>query len=147
MGEHTHLPAMVGFVRKHVAEHFRAHRPRPRPAVSVKLADAPPTPAVRFRQHFLAARGAQGQSRPGLLRRAARAMELGWSLQVRSSKPDPLAADIVQVREDRRNAADLAGRLTSPGGRVKMFNKILVHALIGGKDPDGGSAELSVNLV
>jgi hypothetical protein len=23
MGEHTDLPAMVGFVRKHVAEHFR----------------------------------------------------------------------------------------------------------------------------
>src|SRR5207253_10459257 len=34
MREHTHLPAMVGFVRKHVAQHFRASRPRPGPAVS-----------------------------------------------------------------------------------------------------------------
>jgi hypothetical protein len=28
-----------------------------------------------------------------------------------------------------------------------MFDKNLVHAIIGGKDPDCGSAELSVNLV
>jgi hypothetical protein len=27
-----------------------------------------------------------------------------------------------------------------------MFDKSLVHAIIGGKDPDCGSAELSVNL-
>ena len=50
------------------------------------------------------------------------------------------------MSEDRRNAADLAGRFGSPGGRVKMFDKHLVHALIGRKDPDCGSAELSVNL-
>src|SRR5437773_10201089 len=31
--------------------------------------------------------------------------------------------------------------------RVKMFDKNLVHAIIGGKDLDCGSAELSVNLV
>jgi hypothetical protein len=53
----------------------------------------------------------------------------------------------VHVREDRRNAADLAGRFGSPGGRVEMFDKKLVHAIVGGKDPDCGSAELSVNLV
>jgi len=28
-----------------------------------------------------------------------------------------------------------------------MFDKNLVHARIGGKDPDRGSAELSLNLV
>jgi len=65
---------------------------------------------------------------------------------MRSCKPDPLAADIVQVCEDRRNATDLARRFGSPGGRVKMFDKSLVHAIIGGKDLDCGSAELSVNL-
>ena len=66
---------------------------------------------------------------------------------MRSGKPDPLAADIVHVREDRRNGADLvfAGRFGSPGGRVKMFDKNLVHALIGGKDLDCGSAELRVD--
>ncbi|MCU1258138.1 MAG: hypothetical protein JWO80_1023, partial [Bryobacterales bacterium] len=40
-----------------------------------------------------------------------------------------------------------AGRFGSPGGRVKMFDKNLVHAIVGGKDLDCGSAELSVNLV
>jgi hypothetical protein len=83
----------------------------------------------------------------GLLRRAARAVELWWNLQMRSCKPDPLGADIVHVRKDRRNGADLAGRFGSPGDRVKIFYKNLVHALIGGKDPDCGSAELGVNLV
>src|SRR6266567_4692956 len=151
MREHTHLPAMVGFVRKHVAQHFDANRPRPSPAVSAKLLDAAPTTAERFSEHLRAASGALGQSRAGLLRRAVRAVELSWNLQVRSGKPDPLGADIVHVREDRRNGADLAGRFGSPGGRVKMFDKNLVHAIIGGKDLDCGSAELraklSVNLV
>jgi hypothetical protein len=53
----------------------------------------------------------------------------------------------MHVREDRRNGAGLAGRLGSPGGRIKMFDKNLVDAIIGSKDLDCGSAELSVNLV
>src|SRR5205807_1195493 len=140
----------VGFVRKHVAQHFQANRPRPSPAVSAKLLDAAPTTAERFSEHLRAASGALGQSRTGLLRRAVRAVELWWNLQVRSGKPDPLGADIVHVREDRRNGADLAGGFGSPGGRVKMFDKNLVHAIVdqknlGGKDLDCGSAELSLN--
>ena len=62
---------------------------------------------------------------------------------MRSCKPDPLAADIVHVGEDRRNGADLAGWFGSPGGRGEMFDKKLVDAIIGGKDLDCGSAELS----
>src|SRR5229473_1705558 len=104
--KHTHLPAMVGFVRKHVAQHFQANRPRPSPAISQELLDAAATTAERFSEHLRAASGALGQSRAGL-----------------------------------------AGRFGSPGGRVKMFDKNLVHAIIGGKDLDCGSAELSVNLV
>jgi len=57
----------------------------------------------------------------------------------------------LHVREDRRNGAGLAGRSGTPGGRVKMFDNNLVHAIVGEKDPGGkvldcGSAELSVNL-
>ena len=76
MREHTHLPAMVGFVRKHVAQHFRANRPGLSPAVSAKLLDAAATTAERFSEHLRAASGALGQSRTGLLRRAVRAVEL-----------------------------------------------------------------------
>jgi hypothetical protein len=147
MREHTHLPTMVGFVSNHVAQHFRTNWPRRSPAVSAELLDAAPTTAERFSEHLRAASGALGQSRAGLLRCAVGAVELSWNLQVRSCKPDPLGADIVHVREDRRNGAGLAGRFGSPGGRVKTFDKNLVHAIIGGKDLDCGSAELSVNLV
>jgi hypothetical protein len=66
---------------------------------------------------------------------------------MRRCKPDPLGADIVHVRENGSDGTGLAGRFGSPGGRVKMFDKNLVHALIGGKDPDCCLAELSVNLV
>jgi len=147
MREHTHLPAMVRFVRKHVAQHFHANRPRLPPAVSAKLLDAASTTAERFSEHLPAASGALGQSRTGLLPRAVRTGKLSWNLQVRSGKPDPFAADIVHVREDRRDGADLAGRSGSPGARVKMFDNDLVHPLIGSKDLNRGSAPLCVNLL
>ena len=162
MREHTYLAAMVGFVSKHVTEHFRANRPRLRPSVSEKLLDAVIFIAIAiaiataegFREHFRATSGALSQSRAGLLWRAVRAVELPWNLQMRCRKPDPLAADIVHVREDRGDGASLnvAGgavrfgcrRFSCPDRRVKMFDKHLVHALVGGKDLDRGSAELSV---
>ena len=145
MRHHTHLPAMVGFVRNHVAQHFRASRPGTSPAVSEKLLNA--AAAERFREHLLAASGALGQSRAGLPRRAVRAVKLSRNLQVRSCKPDPLAADVVHVREDRRNGAGLAGRLGFPRGRIKTFDQHLVDAIIDGKDLHCGSAESSLNFV
>ena len=147
MREHAHLPAMVGFVSKHVAQHFHANRPRRSQGVSAKLLDAASTTAERLSEHLHAARGALGQSRTGLPRRAVRTVEPRGNLQVRSCKPDPLGADIVHMREDRRYGTGLAGRFGFPGGRVKMFDKKLVHPIVGGKDLDGSSVELSVNLV
>jgi len=131
--EHTHLPAMMSFMSKHVAQHFRTNRPGLSPAVSAKHLDVAPI-AKRIREHLRAANGALGQSRAGLLRRAARPVELRWNLQVRSCKPDPLGADIVHVREDRRNAADVAGRFCPPRGSVKMFDEKLIHAIVRGKN-------------
>src|SRR5260221_14670916 len=105
MREHTHLAPMVGFVTKHVGQHFRTSRPGPRPAaISEKLLDAAAT-AERFSKHLLAARGALGQSGAGLSRRTVRAVELRWNLQVRSVQSDPLGTDIVHAREDRSNGA------------------------------------------
>src|SRR6266480_3569814 len=80
IGEHTHLPAMVGFVRKHLAQHFQANRPRPSPAISTKLLYAAPTTAERFSEHLRAGSGALRQSHTGLLRRAVRAVEVSWNL-------------------------------------------------------------------
>lgn len=146
MRQHTHLPAMVRFVRNHVAQHFRANWPRPSPAVSEKLFDTAFTTAKRFAEHLRAASGAFGQSRAGLPRCAVCAVELPRNLQVRSCKSDPLAPNVVQVRENRRNAADLPRRFGSPGSRVKVFDKHLVDAIIGRKDPRCGSAHLRLNL-
>jgi len=138
---------MVSFVRKHIAQHFRANGPGPSPAVSQKLLYAAPTTAKRFGEHLSAASGALGQSRTSLPLRAMRTVELSWNLQVRSRKPDPLGPNIVHVREDRRNGARLAWRFGSPGSSVKMFDKNLVDAIVGGKDLDCGSSQLRVNLL
>jgi hypothetical protein len=51
------------------------------------------------------------------------------------------------VGEDRRDGADVAWRIGFPCTRVEMLDKDLVHAFIGGKDLDCGSAELRVNFV
>ena len=48
--------------------------------------------------------------------------------------------------EDGRYGADISRRFGSPSPKVKMFEKFLVDAVVGGKDIRCGSAELSVNL-
>jgi hypothetical protein len=147
MREHQHLSAMVSFVSQHVTQHLHANWPSWSPTVSAKFLDAACTIAKRFRQHLHAESATLGHAYAGLLWSAVRAIELCRNLQVRCCKPDPLGADVVHVREDRRNRPDLAGGFGSPGGGVKVFDKNLVHAIIGGKDLDRVSAELSVNLV
>ncbi len=51
MRKHGNLPAMVGFVSEHVAEHLDANRPRLGPAVPKKGVYAAPA-TERFSQHF-----------------------------------------------------------------------------------------------
>ena len=60
MREHTHLPAMVSFVTKHVTQHLRAGGPSPSPAVSTELLHAVARTSERFGQHLRAASGALG---------------------------------------------------------------------------------------
>jgi hypothetical protein len=60
MGEQTHLSAMVCFVGKHVAQHFRTHRPGGSPIVAVKVLDAASILAESFGEHFRATGGAFG---------------------------------------------------------------------------------------
>lgn len=134
-------------MRKHVTEHFHTDRPGASPAVPAKLLDSAATLAERFSEHLRAASGALLQRGAGLPRRAASALELSWKLEVRGGKPDPLGADVVHVREDGRNSADLAGRFGFPGGRVKILDENLVHAIVGGKNPDRGSPELGVDFL
>ncbi len=145
MRQHADLSAMVGLMTEHVAQHFRANRPGLRPSVSQKLHDEVPT-AQRFGEHLLAASGTLGQSCTGLLRSATRTVHLSRNVEVRRREPDPLAANIVHVREDRRDGAGVAGRFRSPNRRVKMFDKNLVDSIVGDKDLDGGWAKLRIDL-
>jgi hypothetical protein len=147
MRQHNHLPAMVGFVSKHVAQHLHTNRPRRSPAVSAKLVDAALPATKRFREHLPATSSALGQPRTSLLRRTVRAVQLCWHLQMRSRKPHPLGPNIVHMRKDRHNTPSLARRFRSPRDRVKTFNQMLVHAVTGRKHQNRGSVELTVNLL
>ena len=147
MREHADLATVVGFVGKHVAQHFHANRPRLRPAVSVKLFDPARIIAECFSEHFGAASGAFGQCGAGLLRRAVGAVELAQNFQVRGGQPGPFGADVVHVGKNSGNRASLAVRFGFPSARVKMFDKHLIHAVIGGKDLDRGPAELRGNVL
>jgi len=59
MREHADLAAMVGFVREHVAEHFRSGRPGRSPTVPMKRLNAAGT-AEGFGEHLGTASGAVG---------------------------------------------------------------------------------------
>ena len=145
MRQHENLPAMVGLMSKHVAQHFNPNRKRRSQTISAKRLHAP-CGTERLSQHLPAASRALGQSRAGLFRRAMRPVELRRNPQMRRRKPDPLRADIVHMREDRRNRPDLARRFGFPGSRVEMLDQNLVHAIIGRKDLDRGPVKSSMSL-
>jgi hypothetical protein len=48
--------------------------------------------------------------------------------------------------EDRGDGTSRAGRFGSPCRGFKIFDQNLVHAIIGGKNPDCRLAELRLNL-
>ena len=88
MCEHAYLSAMVGFVREHVAQHFRADGPRRRPPVSAKNFNATAGLAECFREHLFAAGSTLGQSSTRFFRGAVDAIQQCWRLQVRGRQPD-----------------------------------------------------------
>ena len=136
----------MSFVRKHVAQHLQPNWPWLCPAISAKRLDAAPALAERFMKHLRAAGGALSQPRAGLLRRATRAIQLCWNVQMWSRQSDPLAADIVHVREDRRDGADRTRRFGSPEGRLEMLDKNLVQAIAGREDLACNPAGLNLLL-
>ena len=75
------------------------------------------------------------------------AVELRRNFQMRRGKPDPFGTNVVHMREDCSDGANVAGRFGNPGDRVEIVDQELVHAFICGEDFDGGLAELRVNLL
>src|SRR5712664_4101329 len=134
VGHHHNLTAMMRLVREHVSEHGPSGGPRWHPTVPTELCNA----AIRsgresIRQHSQTLRGASPVRGSSLLHGAAVGIERCWTLQMRRCKPDPLAADIVQMREDGRDrpaTAFLTRRLSSPRTRVQMGEDELVHGVV-----------------
>jgi len=133
MPKHAHLPTMVRFVGNHVAKHLRPGRPRSSPCVSHELIGAS-FAAQRFCEHFRTASGALSQPCLGAPRCAVVAIQLWGSLHVRSCQPDPFAADVMHVREDCRDGANVARGSGSPCVNGKMLDKTLVDVIVGGED-------------
>ncbi len=147
MREHTHLPAMVGFVRKHVAQHFRANRPRRSPAVSAKLLDAAPTTAERFSEHLRAAAALSANPARACCGVQCARLSCGGTFRCGAVSLTHLQRTLCMCVKIAAMVRALPGGLAlqAAGSRCSISN--LVHAIIGGKDLDCGSAELSVNLV
>src|SRR2546430_3067811 len=113
MREHTHLPAMVGFVRKHVAQHFDANRPRPSQPSLRNFSTRPPPPP--------SASASISAQRAALSANPARAccgvqcarLSCGGTFKCGAVSLTHLERTL-HVREDRRNGTGLAGRSGTP---------------------------------
>jgi hypothetical protein len=111
----------------------RRREPTPGPAITAELLDAACGIRERVGDHLAASCCAFGQRRFGLLGCAPRSIELRRQLQMRSGQAQPLAANIVHMREDRGDGASLIPwRFGSSCARVKMHEHKLVHAVVDG---------------
>src|SRR5271170_4006242 len=128
---------MMRLVRKHIAEHRRAGRPRLRPTTSRKLGDAP-IPAVRqcVLQHFQASRRTLAMRGARLLDRATRRVQPLWTLQMWRGVSDPAQTVVMQVGENSGKGTPLVRVFslwaTAPRLRVKVRQQKLIHRVIRG---------------
>jgi hypothetical protein len=113
---------------------FRGHPAKAEPSRLCETSRGDPHPRRALQRASVCSQRRSPPSHAGLLLTAVHTVE--GHLQVRSCKPNPLGADVVHVRDNRRHGAGVAGRFDRPGSRVKIFDHHLVHALIGGKDLD-----------
>ena len=59
-------------------------------------------------------------------------------------QPDPFDAHVVHVGEDCRDRSDVARWFGAPGVRIEIFNQNLVHAIVGGEDPNAGLSGITL---
>jgi hypothetical protein len=86
MGEHAHLPAVMGVMRNHIGEHGNARRPWRGPAITHKTVDAASGSAQSFCEHLGTSSSTLGERRPRLLLRAPAAVKSRRQLEVRSGE-------------------------------------------------------------
>jgi hypothetical protein len=132
MRQHAHLAAMVRIMQNHVRKHGRAPGPRLGPTIPNELPDAN-RPSQGFGQHLRAAFGAFHQRGTDLTLRAAGSIKLRGQLEMRRGKPQPLPANVVHMRKDRRDGAHVsAGRFCPPGAGMQTLDDKLIHLVVYG---------------
>ncbi len=121
MREQADLATMMSFVREHVGKHGGAGGPGGSPSVSTEFHDAAARIGEGFGEHPRATPGGFGQGGAGLALCAASAMKWVRQFDVRSGETQPLATDVVNVREDSGERTKIAARGRGvPGARMEM---------------------------
>jgi hypothetical protein len=137
VGEHENLSSVMGFVRKHVAEHGGSGRPGGDDFVSSEFGDA----AIGLGgecvgEHEETLRGTLPESGGSLFLGATMRVERGGTFEMRGGVAEPVATNGVKMREDggdgAASAASGCGRWGAPGAWVEMDEEELVHGVVDG---------------
>jgi hypothetical protein len=132
MCQHAYLSAMMSVMRDHVGEHGDTWRPRPGPSIPPEVLNSA-RGIYCLPDHFVAKVRALRQGTACLPLRAACAIKLCRKLKVRCGEPQPLAPDVVHVREYCRNGARFAPiGWRPPGPRIQALDNKLVYSVIDG---------------
>ena len=129
MRKHAHLPAMVRFVGKHVAQHLHASRPRlAQPSLrNISMRPPPSSASASISAHpaALSANPARTSSRVACVRFSCRGtFRCGAVSRIHFVRTLCMCVKIAAI------VRTLPGGLRSPCRRVQMLQKYLVHALI-----------------
>jgi hypothetical protein len=128
--QHADLSTVMGIVRDHIRKHCRSCGPRSGPTIAPELADTAVWPE-RFAKHLCAAQGTFCQCDSCLLLGTAGAVELCRQLEMWGGEPEPLAANVVHVREYRGNCAHIAPEsLCPPSLRMEVLENELIHLVV-----------------
>jgi hypothetical protein len=147
MGQHTHLTAMMRIVRNHIDHHGSARRPLFRPTVAVKSFDPALGVGESACNHLGAACAALTQSSSYLFLRATGAVEWGRELKMWGRQPQPFAANIVNMRENRGDRPSLTpGQFRAPRRRIEMLENHLIHPFIYGVTLHQYLAKIDANV-
>src|SRR5215472_4300039 len=104
MRDHAGLSAVMGFVRNHVGQHSGAGMPGARPSVAHKARHAA-LGRERLLEQLATECGTFGECGCGLFLRASLAIKTDRDFDMRRREPNPLAADVVDMGEDRGDSA------------------------------------------
>jgi hypothetical protein len=136
VGEQENLAAMVRFVGEHVGEHGGSRGPDLAPTAAREFGDAAiGRSGQRIGQHAQTLSCAFFVRGGGLLDGATVGVERRGTFQVGRGISEPGEPAVMEMREDRGDAATAAfftGRIGAPRARIESGEDELVHGVVGG---------------